>query len=181
MNGPVGGVDFKLIGTEPARPTAGTVSLNRLMHPVPHAARKEFERAGKSAEKGANHEAIQHLRKALAIYPDYAEAHNDLGVGYLRQAAYAEAVAEFQAAIALDSSAARPLGNLAIAWVALRRYRDAEFTARRAISLDPGFASAKRALDLAIARVIILPNPPKTQSPPEPRMEASSLTVQQGR
>ena len=63
----------------------------------------------------------------------------------------------FQSAVKLDLISVRPVGNLELAWLALRN--DAEFAARRAISLDPGFAPAKRILDLTLKRVVISPKP----------------------
>jgi lipoprotein NlpI len=39
------------------------------------------------------------LRKALAIFPDYMEAHNDLGVLQIQQGAYDQAAAELQEAV----------------------------------------------------------------------------------
>jgi hypothetical protein len=66
----------------------------------------------------------------------------------------------FQSAVKLDLNSVRPVGNLELAWLALRN--DAEFAARRAISLDPGFAPAKRILDLTLKRVVISPKPPQS-------------------
>ncbi len=152
VHGHVEGVVFRLEGTEGARPASGTVTVNSLLHPAPPAARKEFLRAAKAAIQGASEEAIRHLRKALAIFPAYVEAHNDLGVRYMQQGAYDQAAAEFQEAVKLDPGAVRPITNLALAWIALRRYADAESAARRAVAADPAFPPARRALSLAAAR-----------------------------
>jgi len=152
VHGPVQGVIFRLEGTERARPVSGTVTVHSLLHPPPAAAHKEFLRAAKAAIKGAGEEAIRHLRKALAIFPAYVEAHNDLGVRYMQQGAYEQAADELQEAVKLDPGAVRPIANLALAWIALRRYADAESAARRAIAADPGFAPARRALSLASGR-----------------------------
>jgi Flp pilus assembly protein TadD len=89
------------------------------------------------------------LRKALAIFPDYMEAHNDLGVLQIQQGAYDQAAAELQEAVKLDPRAVQPITNLALAWIGLHRYADAESAARRAIAADPGFTPARRALTLA--------------------------------
>jgi tetratricopeptide (TPR) repeat protein len=164
VRGYVDGVKFKIESPIYVRPAAGTVTRNRLLRQVPGAARKEFERGGKAALKGLIEESIQHLRKALAIYPDYMEVHNDLGVRYLQRAEFAPAAVEFKAAIKLEPGAAGPVSNLALAWLALRRYNDAEFAAKRALALDPGFRSAQQVLRLVLARVAIIPNP---TNPPE--------------
>jgi tetratricopeptide (TPR) repeat protein len=150
VHGPVEGVVFRVEATGHARPVSGTVTVRSLLHPAPAAARKEFLRAAQAAQKGASMEAVRHLRKALALFPAYVEAHNDLGVRYMRQGGYAEAAAEFQEAVRLDPEAVRPNANLALAWIALHRYADAESAARRAIAADPVFPPARRALTLAL-------------------------------
>jgi Flp pilus assembly protein TadD len=151
VHGHLEGLVFRLEGAARARPVAGTVTLDSLLHPPPAAARKEFLRAARAAEKGACQESMRHLRKALAVFPGYVEARNDLGVCYMRQGACQQAAAEFQEAARLDPGAVRPMANLALAWIALRRYADAESAARRAIADDPGFAPARRALSLALS------------------------------
>jgi len=93
---------------------------------------------------------VRHLRKALAIFPAYVEAHNDLGVRYMQQRLFEQAAAEFQEAANMDPGAVRPIANLALAWIALHRYADAESAARRAIAADAGFPPARRALSLAV-------------------------------
>jgi len=159
--GDASGVKFKLNGSEATRPAAETISVHRLMQRVPSAARREFERGGEAALKGQYEKAIGHFRKALAVFPDYEEAHNDLGVCYLENGAFRQAAAEFLAAIKADSHAVRPISNLAVAWLGLGRFRDAEFAARRAVILDPGADFAQRALHLALARVIVTADPPR--------------------
>lgn len=152
VHGHVEGVVFHLETPEQARPASGTVTVRSLLHPAPAAARREFQRAATAAQNGASVEAIRHLRQALAIFPAYAEAHNDLGVRYMLQGGYAQAAAEFQEAVKLDPGAVRPNANLALASIALRRYGDAESAARRAIAADPAFPPARRALALALRK-----------------------------
>jgi tetratricopeptide repeat protein len=110
VHGAVEGVAFRLQELDRARPTCGKVSVYSLLHPPPAA-----------AQKGAHAESIRYLRKALAIFPDYMEAHNDLGVQYMQRRAYEQAAAEFQRAVELDPAAAKPFANLALARIALRR------------------------------------------------------------
>lgn len=121
VHGHLDGVVFRLDRPERARPVTGTVTVYSLLHKVPAGARKELIRAARAARKGGLEESLRHLRRALAIDPDYMEAHNDLGCGYMKQGAYELAVSEFQRAVKLDPGAARPKENLGLAWRALGR------------------------------------------------------------
>lgn len=53
------------------------------------------------AEAGQNHEAEAHLRRAIAIYPDYAQMHYNLAVLLARRGARDEAVEHLRRAIEL--------------------------------------------------------------------------------
>ncbi|MGA2136379.1 MAG: tetratricopeptide repeat protein [Bryobacteraceae bacterium] len=152
VQGPVDGLTLRIAAGEADRPASGGVSLHSLLHPPPAAARREFLRASRAAEKGENEEAQRHLRKALEIFPAYAEAHNDLGVRHMQAGAYAAAAAEFQRALQIDPGAARPHANLALAWFAMGRYADAEQAAQKAVAADPGLDAARRVLDLVLGK-----------------------------
>ena len=82
--------------------SAGTVSVKRLRHRVPKAARNAYGKAGRLSRNAHVEQAAQELEKAIALDPDFAEAHRDLGVAYARLNRYPEAVAEFRSAMALD-------------------------------------------------------------------------------
>jgi tetratricopeptide (TPR) repeat protein len=56
--------------------------------------------------------AEDHLRRALAINPDSAQARNDLGIALAKSGQTAQAASEFQAAVALDPHAEQPRRNL---------------------------------------------------------------------
>src|SRR4030095_12626737 len=66
-------------------PSSGeiVVSANEIDQNVPSPAKKEYDRALKLVNEGRIEEAIWHLKRALAIYPNYLVARNDLGVQYL--------------------------------------------------------------------------------------------------
>ena len=109
VNGSAGSLWIQLPKLKkPARPVSGTVSVARLSHKVPPKARKEFEKASKAESKGKTKDVIKHLEKALAIDPDYMEAHNNLGTQYLRAEEYAKAELHFRKACELDPGASVP-------------------------------------------------------------------------
>jgi tetratricopeptide (TPR) repeat protein len=121
------------------RPSAGTVSARRLRHRPPKAARQAYEKGirNKDASKAA-----MELEKAIALDPDFGEAHADLGVAYSRQARYPEAAAEFRRAIDVIPGESLPYSNLAWVQFAMGQRAEAEMNARIAIRISPDNASA---------------------------------------
>jgi tetratricopeptide (TPR) repeat protein len=117
-------------------PGGRTVSVGELDKNVPKEARKEFERALKAAADDKTGEAITHLQKAVALYPDFMMAHNDLGAQLLEAGRLDEAAVELRAAIKLDPKAFNPRLNLGIVLLKQRHYADAAQALDQAIALD---------------------------------------------
>ena len=82
-------------------------------------------------------ESIAALRRAIAIYPDYLMAHNDLGAQLLEQGQLDEAATELRAAIKIDPKAANPLINLGIVLERQKNYADSLAVLDKALSLEP--------------------------------------------
>jgi tetratricopeptide (TPR) repeat protein len=58
-------------------------------------------------------EAISHYQKALEIKPDYAEAHNNLGLAFFQKGQMAEAITHYQKALEINPNNAAAQNNLA--------------------------------------------------------------------
>jgi tetratricopeptide (TPR) repeat protein/serine/threonine protein kinase len=103
-------------------------------------------------------EVIAFRRAALAVRPQTAWAHNDLGVVLLKPD---EAIACFRRAIELDPKLAKAHYNVGVVLVEQNKLPDATAAYRMAIELDPNYADAyhnlantlwhERKLDEAIA------------------------------
>jgi tetratricopeptide (TPR) repeat protein len=128
----------------------GTVSLARLRHKVPSAARKQFEEGLADSHKGDSEAAIAHFEKALQIDPGYLEARNNLGTRLLRLGRFPQAVEEFERALALDRTAPLISSNLALAYLAVRRFPEAENAARRSLRQEPASNCARYILGAAL-------------------------------
>jgi Tfp pilus assembly protein PilF len=89
-----------------AAPT-GTVDAN-----IPADARKEFEKGHENVQSKAWNDAQKHLEKAVAIYPKYAAAFDDLGEVYANLKQNEKAVQTFRTAAQLDEHAANANGYL---------------------------------------------------------------------
>jgi tetratricopeptide (TPR) repeat protein len=122
--------------------SATAVSTGELDPAIPSQAKKEFERASDASRSGKTEDAIGHLRKAIALYPSYLMAHNDLGTQLLAQGKLDEAAAEFRRAIQIDSKAFNPCLNLGIVLVQQQQFAEAADTLKTALALRPNSPAA---------------------------------------
>jgi len=81
----------------PPEQGGNTVSADRLA--VPKKAVSELRKAEQAGKKGGIEKAIQHLLRALEIFPEFPQALNNLGVQYLKQGNAEKAVEAFSRAI----------------------------------------------------------------------------------
>lgn len=94
--------------------------------------------------------AIDHYRRALALLPGHALAHENLGLALGQQGHVEEALAELRRAVALDPGFADHHYNLAVAEMAQGRRAEAEASFRTAIRLDPEHAAAHNNLGVLL-------------------------------
>lgn len=115
---------------------AGTVSAAG----VPAEARKEFE-AGRAlllgdAKKENLDAGIRHLEKAVALHPDYSEAHLLLGTGYMDLKQLDRAEKSLRRAVAVNPKAAAALFALGELHRQRRQYEDAERILKEGLAID---------------------------------------------
>jgi cytochrome c-type biogenesis protein CcmH/NrfG len=133
----------------PPRPhAANPVPVSQLR--VPHKAVKEFERSQKAIQGGDVRASVDHLQKALQIYPDFIQAHNALGLLFVQLHEYEKALTEHQTALSLDPRSARTLQNLSFVLLLLNRNQEAEAEARQALDLDSQLVASRYVLGRAI-------------------------------
>jgi tetratricopeptide (TPR) repeat protein len=128
---------------------AGTIPARQLH--IPPKAVKELQRAQTTFVAGDIGSSARHLEKALQIYPECLEAHNNLGSRYVTLREYEKAAAEFQKAIEIDPRVMPPFSNLSVALFLLQRYAEAETAARRALDLEPRNPTARYMLGTILA------------------------------
>ncbi len=102
-------------------------------------------------EAGRDDISRQCFQNAVVLSPDFASAHNNLGVTLAADEPPA-AIASFRRAIALDPGMADAHYNLAKALRGLGRLDEAIAHYRRAIALQPGLAAAHNNLGIALAQ-----------------------------
>jgi tetratricopeptide (TPR) repeat protein len=130
----------------------GTISVARLRQEVPKEARRAFDRAAKLSSKRDYAGAALELEKAVALAPNFSEAHANLGAQHLRLLDLDRAIPELQRAAELDPTISAVHSNLALAFLRKDDSRLAEMHARRALALFGSDDKARFLLGLALAR-----------------------------
>ena len=125
------------------RPPSASASVAELSNDIPPKARKHFDRASALSKEGKVAEAIDNLRKAIEIYPNFMMAHSDLGALLLEQGQVDQAILEFLRAIQIDAKAFNPNLNLGVAYLQQRKFNDAAEVLRKATSLESNSAAAR--------------------------------------
>jgi tetratricopeptide (TPR) repeat protein len=104
---------------------------------IPSKAIKEFELSQKAIQKHDINTSVEHLQKALHIYPDFIQAHDSLGLRFIQLGDFPKALAEHQTALALDQRSAESHQDLSFTLLLLNRSQEAEAEAREALDLEP--------------------------------------------
>ena len=99
---------------------------------------------------GKNDIAVDLITKALAIKPDYAEAHYNLGKAFTELGNLGEAAASYHKALAIYPDYAEAHNNLGLALQDLGDLDEAVASYRKAIAIKSDFAEAHNNLGLAL-------------------------------
>lgn len=125
--------------------------------PLEESARIEGKRRGSGYRLGHCYLALGEtakaeaaLRREVAAHPDYANAHNTLGVALVQQERQEEALAAFLAALRADPRHVEASNNAANALSALGRAEEALPHLHRAVELNPQLAHAHQNLGLVL-------------------------------
>ncbi len=129
-----------LVGSRNAQTTdlqSPSGSISRLDLKAPGKARREYEQGFKLLMRKSLDGAVDHLTRAIALYPKFVAAHNALGTAYLDLGKNEMAQSEFTQAVALDDHLPNSFLNLGCADLALKQYPAAEESLRKASTIAP--------------------------------------------
>jgi tetratricopeptide (TPR) repeat protein len=138
-------------------PGGRIVSAAELGQRVPAAAKKEYELALKRVTKGDVSQAAAHFEQAIAIYPEYLAARNDLGAQYLKLKRVDEAEAHFRNVLERDPKNLYATFNLGLGRIERRDYAGAIPQLQLAIALDSAWPTAHLWLGFAMLEMGDLP------------------------
>ena len=102
---------------------------------VPKPALDHYENASKLAREKDYKGAIKELKLAVSEYPAFVNAHNQMGVLYLRLDDVDHADEAFKAALKINPDAYEPLLNRGISLYRLAKFKDAETTFRKTLKV----------------------------------------------
>jgi tetratricopeptide (TPR) repeat protein len=111
-----------------------------------HQARANYNLGWMSTMQGNESRAMEFFQKAVAIQPDFDEAHANIGAAYIDLGRPDSAMVHFRRAVEIDSANAGYVYNVGIAWLKLGDTTAAISEFHRALEIDPNFSSAARKL-----------------------------------
>ncbi|MGB7601376.1 MAG: VWA domain-containing protein [Candidatus Sulfotelmatobacter sp.] len=112
-------------------------SFCKLDRKAPDSARREYEKGTRFLIQKNYNGAVEHLTKAVSIYPSFVTAHNALGSTYLKLNQNEQAQTEFSQAVALDGHLPYSYLNLGWAQLALKNFASAQDSMQKAAKLAP--------------------------------------------
>lgn len=124
--------------------------LDAALANVPKQAQELYQKAQEAILANNGKLAIDHLRSALSIYPDFPLALNSLGVEYLKAGDADRALEALRSAVRLSPDAFVPRLNYGIAYLEKKRFADAEANLRQALQKNDSSPSAHMYLGIAL-------------------------------
>lgn len=112
------------------------VSAAELRQKVPPAAKKQYEIGLKFVNKGNFQQAATHFSEALAIYPEYLAARNDLGAQFLKLKRIDDAEKQFEMVLRDDPKNFNAKFNMGLVHVERRQYPEALSLFNQAVAID---------------------------------------------
>ena len=118
---------------------------------APKKARKHYEKGDTALRASKWQEALEHLQKAVDVYPEFDIAYNEMGVAYMNLGDRERGRECFEKALGANANSLDALQNLARLHIADRHYAQAQTSLNKALSVDPPNQHTLMLLSLAQA------------------------------
>ncbi len=120
-----------------AKPLGQTGVVNAFTQNVPKAARQALERAAKLNGELKTEAAIEQILEAIRIFPEYLEAHLELGNTFLKAGRFEQAIAELDRAREIDPNDERAYQSFGLVLMKQKNYAVAVAVFSEAGRLNP--------------------------------------------
>jgi tetratricopeptide (TPR) repeat protein len=107
-----------------------------------HEAKAPYQEAVRAYSQNRDAEALEAVKRALSIYPNYAEAHFLMGLISMRQNRTAEATAAIQKAVSIYPNFAEAHYQLAVLLQQQKKLKPAEAELLKAVEIFPNYTEA---------------------------------------
>jgi tetratricopeptide (TPR) repeat protein len=124
--------------------------VNAELASAPKAAQEHYAKALELSRGGNSKEAIEQLKKALVIHPDFALALNELGVQHMKIGQPDKAVEVLKAALKISPEAFTPRLNFGIALFQKKEYTAAQTALQEALQRNESSPGAHLYLGLTL-------------------------------
>ena len=144
---------------ETAKREAGAqvVSSTELDRAAPRDAQKEYEQGVRMVDKGEARQAAERFQRAIAIYPDYLQARNDLGAQYLKLKRFDEAAEQFNFVLEKAPGYFNSRFNLGLVLIERKDYPAAIAQLNQAVAIDGARPAPRLWLGVALLQTGDLP------------------------
>ena len=119
------------------KPLGQTGVVNAFTQNVPKAARQALERAAKLNGELKTEAAIAQIQEAIKIFPEYLEAHLELGNTFLKAGRFEQAIAELDRAREIDPNDERAYQSFGLVLMKQKNYAVAVAVFSEAARLNP--------------------------------------------
>jgi Flp pilus assembly protein TadD len=118
-------------------PAPGTVKADAVDANVSPKARQVYEESTKLLQAGKYDEALEFLKRAISLQPDYVQAHNDLGAVYMKKNQLDKAEEALRHAIKLNNKWYLPQLNLGVVLNRQRKHKEAAMLLTALLNNNP--------------------------------------------
>jgi tetratricopeptide (TPR) repeat protein len=125
--------------------------VSAVLAAVPETARELYRKAIESQQTGDTPKAIEQLKGAIAIYPDFPLALNELGIQYLKLGQAEKAAEVLKIAVRLEPEDFQPLLNYGIALLNQKKFAESEEQLRATLKRNALVPTAHMYLGIALA------------------------------
>lgn len=119
------------------KPTPQPGVINAFSQKIPEAAKQALELGTKLAEEGKTEAAVENMRKAIKIFPDYFDAHLQLGNTFLKTELFNEAIAELDLARNINPNDERTYQSFGVLMMKQKNFPVAVAVFAEAARLNP--------------------------------------------